>query len=409
MSVQPSLSTNPSFGKALLIYIAVSLFLFFEMGVQVSPSVIAQDLMRDLTISALSLGFMSSVYFYTYAAMQIPSGLLFDRISPRKIIFIAIMICAIGLSLFGSANHVYLACIARLLMGIGSAFAYVSVLVMASRLFHSKWFSMLAGITQALAALGAMAGQMPISVLVDALGWRHTMYLLSVMGVILAFVTLFLVGRHGHPSVEAKPTHVKASLSVIISQPQTWFIAAYACLLWAPMSGFASLWGVPFLQSLDGLSKNEAAFYCSMMWFGLAVGSPLFGLLSTMLKNKVLPLTLSAGLGILAFAAIIEITLSGFVLGFALFVAGFACAGQALTFSLVSENHAENVRGAAMAFNNMAVVISGALFQPLIGWVIERSHHMESGVSMILVAYVVGFFISLMLINNSLTRSSTSQ
>ncbi len=123
-------SKNFQFYKALTIYIAVSLFLFFEMAVQVSPSVMAQDLMHDLNISALSLGIMSSVYFYTYTAMQIPSGLLFDRYNPGKIIFLAIMVCAIGSLLFGYANSFYLACAARLLMSVGSAFAFVSVLVM---------------------------------------------------------------------------------------------------------------------------------------------------------------------------------------------------------------------------------------------------------------------------------------
>ena len=86
--------------KALLLYSLVSMFLVFEMGVQVSPSVMASNLMHDLNLSAYALGIMSGVYFYTYTLMQIPSGLLFDRFKPKIIIVCAITICSSGALLF---------------------------------------------------------------------------------------------------------------------------------------------------------------------------------------------------------------------------------------------------------------------------------------------------------------------
>jgi hypothetical protein len=85
VSIKP---IGQSFKKSLWIYSIVSLFLIFEMAVQVSPSVMSSSLMQDLGISAFSLGLMSGIYFYTYTSMQIPSGLLFDRITPKIIIVI---------------------------------------------------------------------------------------------------------------------------------------------------------------------------------------------------------------------------------------------------------------------------------------------------------------------------------
>ena len=174
------------------------------------------------------------------------------------------------------------------------------------------------------------------------------MYLLSVIGILLAFVTLFLFRTPAQPKQEVISTFkennfraIKASLSIILSKPQTWFVAAYACLLWAPMSAFGSLWGVPYLETVDGLSKNEAAFYCSMMWLGLAIGSPLFGMLSLLVKNKVLPLIISSAVGVIAFSCVLTLTLHGFILGLVLFMSGAACAGQALSFSLVKDNNTE--------------------------------------------------------------------
>lgn len=416
--VQKSLMKNHqhkdiSLAKAILIYAAVSLFLLFEMAVQVSPSVMAQNLMHDLNVSAFSLGLISSVYFYTYTAMQIPSGLLFDRLSPGKVIFSAILVCAFGSFIFGYATTFYLACIARLLMGVGSAFAFVSVLVMASKLFRSKWFAVLAGITQMLAAFGAMAGQMPISLLVNDIGWRNTMFVLGVIGIFLAITVFWLIGSKENLArkstkvikEEGDVYNIKRSLTLILSQQQTWYIAIYACLLWAPMSGFASLWGVPFLETFDGLSKNDSVFYCSMMWLGLACGSPTLGLFSTLMNNKVTALIISAAIGIISFGCILEFKMQGVLLGLALFLSGAACSGQALSFSLVKNNNAQNMKGTAIAFNNMAVVISGAAFQPLIGWLLDKSSmtlnkidSFKFAISVIFIVYIVGFLIAIMFI-----------
>jgi len=395
--------------KAILLYSVVSFFLFFEMAVQVSPSVMATQLMHDLNIGAFGLGVMSGVYFYTYTAMQIPSGVLFDRYNPRTIITLSILVCTIGTLLFSLANNIYLGSIARLLMGSGSAFAFVAVLVVTADLFKAKYFAMMTGITQMLAAFGAMAGQMPISVLLTYVGWRYTLWILVVIGIVLAIVVWTLLkyerGRGAAHPVEDR-ADIKTSLKKIISDRQTWYIALYACLLWTPMSSFASLWGVPFLISADHLGQTTAAFLCSFMWLGLALASPLLGIFSTAINNRVFPLFVSALIGAIAFGMILECHLSLITLGVLLFFAGAACSGQALSFTLVKENNSSAVKATAIAFNNMAVVISGAVFQPLIGKLIESGHvagsammdnpdHFKQGLYLVLAAYIIAFVISL--------------
>lgn len=402
--------------KAILIYIMVSLFLAFEMAVQVSPSVMASDLMHSLSIGAFSLGIMSSVYFYSYTSMQIPSGLLFDRFSARTILVFAVMICSVGSILFGCITSFYFGCLARLLMGIGSAFAFVSVLVMASRLFNSKWFPILTGITQMLAALGAMSGQLPIRLLINDFGWRDTMYILGAIGIALAFILACLLNNSEHKSsrevsqYDNEFTSIKSSLKLIVVNPQSWLIAIYACLLWAPMSGFASLWGVSFLEKFDGLSVNSAALYCSMMWLGLAVGSPLLGVFATLINKKTIPLTLSALVGIISFGFALYFHMHGATLILCLFFSGAACSGQALSFRLVKENNPQQIRGVAIAFNNMAVVISGVIFQPLIGWLLRTTDinglvNIQFSLSVILIAYAASFFIALFLIRDTIEKS----
>src|SRR3990167_1541026 len=148
--------------KSLTLYFIASAFLIFEMAVQVSPSVMTTQLMQHLQMSVFGLGIMSGCYFYSYTAMQIPSGILLDRFNPRFVMVSAILTCVLGCVLLGSASTMLMACFARLLMGFGSAFAFVSVLVVTAGLFSSRHFAVMTGMTQMLAALGAMSGQLPV-------------------------------------------------------------------------------------------------------------------------------------------------------------------------------------------------------------------------------------------------------
>ncbi|OGT30383.1 MAG: hypothetical protein A3E87_01480 [Gammaproteobacteria bacterium RIFCSPHIGHO2_12_FULL_35_23] len=393
--------------KALLLYSLVSMFLVFEMGVQVSPSVMASNLMHDLNLSAYALGIMSGVYFYTYTLMQIPSGLLFDRFKPKIIIVCAITICSSGALLFGFSSSFYFGCLARILMGLGSAFAFVSVLVIAADLFESKYFALLTGITQMLAAFGAVSGQLPVSIMVSHFGWRDTIIFLGLVGLCLAFLVFITLNYETKIKYISKANHwtseIILDLKYILRNNQTWYVALYACLLWAPMSGFASLWGVPFLIKFNHLSSNSAALYSSMMWLGLAVASPLLGAFSTAINNRITPLTLSALLGFLAFILVVNIHMASWMLAVLLFIAGAACAGQALSFAVVTENNSSSVKATAIAFNNMAVVISGAIFQPLIGKIISlhgqlNADSYQEGCFVILGCYLVAFLISALFI-----------
>lgn len=396
-----------SLGKAIGLYLIAALFLVFEMAVQVSPSVMAPELMRDLQLSAFALGLMSGFYFYTYTVMQVPSGLLFDRFKPRLIISLSIFTCAAGCFVFGIATNYYLGCLARLLTGFGSAFAFVSVLVVAADLFNAKYFALLAGITQMLAAFGAMLGQMPVRLLIESLGWRHTMFALSGTGVILMLLVWRWMNYEKYPEQQlchfSATPNIGKSLHLLLKNRQTWFIAAYACLLWAPMSGFASLWGVSFLVKMDQLSNSDAAFYCSLMWLGLAVTSPLLGALANIIRAKYI-LVGSAMVGAIAFGSLLTTSLNTVTLSIALLAAGAACAGQALSFAVVRDNNVPALKATAIAFNNMAVVVSGAIVQPLIGHFLNQSpgttlsqyllHDYQKGLSVILGAYIVGAIVA---------------
>ncbi len=108
-------------------------FYLYEFILQVSPGVMTTALMRDFQVDAAVLGTTSAFYFYAYAPMQIPAGLLFDRYGPRLLITLALLICALGAFFFGMTTNLAFASAGRFFMGVGSAFSFIGILILISR------------------------------------------------------------------------------------------------------------------------------------------------------------------------------------------------------------------------------------------------------------------------------------
>lgn len=356
--------------KAIIIFLLMALFLCFEMSLQVSPGVMAGQLRSSLHLTAFGLGIMSGVYFVTYTIMQIPSGLMYDRTNFRVLVTVAILICSAGIGIFGFSTGIVSGSFARLLMGFGSAFAFLSVLTVAARYFPPAYFAMLTGIAQLLAAIGGIMGNIPIAWSTDQFGWRHTLWGLMIIGIVLALVIWFFV-RKPKPAPQSDTSQsepVLATLKRIVHQPQTWMAALYAFFNWAPVTAFASLWGVPFLETSYHLTTTQAGSLCALIWLGIGIASPFVGGLSDLIDRRNPMLLTTAILGAISVSIVVYVpNLPIWVLGLFLFITGVGSSGQILSFAVVKDFTAQNRTSTSIGFNNMAVVASGILVQPFVG------------------------------------------
>jgi MFS family permease len=365
--------------RACLICLLATSFLLYEFVLQVSPSVMMQELMQYFGLSTAGLGAMVAFYYYAYTAMQLPAGLLLDRFGPRRLLTFATLACAVGALGFAAVSHPGLAAIGRLMMGLGSAFAFIGALVLVARWFPPHYFAVLTGLVQFSASIGAIAGQIPLTAAVLRWGWQDTLWYLGLFGLLLAGL-IYLIVRDVPPGVKINQYPGSTSfmreyraLREILGNVQTWWVGLYSFAVWAPVIAFAALWGIPFLETAYALSTATASTACAMIWLGIGLGSPLLGWWSDKIEQRCLPLTLSAFLGIVSLALIIYYPLSLFWLYINLFIMGLGATGQALAFGLVKDNNRPGIAGTAIGFNNMAVVAGGALFQPLIGYLLKSS------------------------------------
>jgi len=132
------------------------LFYCYNYFLRVSPSVMQSDLMQSLHITAYQFGTLAGFYYFIYTPMQVPAGMIYDRFGARIVQFFACLTAVIGVGVFISAQTLAGACAGRFLIGLGTAFAYIGVLKLASVWLPPNRFATVAGLTTAFGMLSAI-------------------------------------------------------------------------------------------------------------------------------------------------------------------------------------------------------------------------------------------------------------
>jgi sugar phosphate permease len=377
---------------ALYPWIIVALgavFYCYEYFLRISPSVMYPSLVRAYHLQAASFGNLSAFYYYAYTPMQFFVGVLMDRYGPRQLLTFAAFACALGAYLFATSHILVVAEIGRFLIGFGSAFAFVGALKLATIWLPPERFGFVSGSILMLGMLGAMAGDISLTVLVQSEGWRMTTFISAGIGIVLV-VSIWLTIRDENPDNReqraAKSTAtfklLFAGLFKAIRNPQMWIIGAIGCFTYLPLSAFAELWGVPFLEQAHHISPDKASIVNGMVFLGWAVGGPLVGFLSDFIQRRRLPILIGSILSAVFIAIVLFVPgLSPVLIGTLFFFFGLFNSVQVLSFALAHEVNDHRIAGTVIALTNMFVMIGGVFFQPLIGMLLDDawSGHMAHG------------------------------
>jgi MFS family permease len=364
-----SLPKQVNWWSASVVCFSAGLYYLYEFILQVSPSIVTTELMRDLQTDSEGVGIISGIYYVTYTIMQIPAGLLYDRFGPHLILFFASLLCALGVYVFGTAEGVIVASIGRLLMGFASAFAFTGCLVLIHLWFPLRYFEILAGVIHLLSSVAVLITESSLVAIIEAFGWRNVIFSLSVMGIIIAILIALFVRN---PSVaKTKQASEILILLSVIQNKQSWWVAFYSFTLWAPMLVFAALWGGPYLMTRFNIDLSVAMTMIAAIWVMAGLGGPLAGWIANKIRSKRKVLFCCSFIGFMAIVSILYIDILPLWTMYPLFLLlGVSGAGLPLTFAITKENNKANC-GTAMGFNNMAVVVSGLLFQPLVGFFLK--------------------------------------
>lgn len=352
-------------------------FMFYKFALEVSPSVMASTLMSTFHVNAAQLGNLAACYFYAYLFLQIPAGLLLDKLGPRKTTSIAIALCALGSIVFAQANSLLAAGIGRFITGIGAAFAAISCLKLIGNWFPLKRFALMAGLMMTIAMLGAVVGQAPLSAFIESYNWRQALQIIGFSGLAIAIIFWLIVRNYPKNYVEKESitferTCIWNALKKIFKNPQSWWLSIYSGLAFAPVMVFGGLWGVSFLQEAFGLSANQAAQASSAIYIGFAVGAPFFGWLSGRVDRKKIFMFWGTLVALLSLSAVIYLPgIFRALLPVLLFLFGFAISSFLLCFTIIREITSPILAATATGFMNAFDALLGALSEPFTGKLLD--------------------------------------
>lgn len=352
-------------------------FFLSEYFARNAPGVMVPQLMSAFHVNALSLGSLSAIFYIAYLGMQMPVGTLVDKFGPHRLLTITAALCALGCFLFASADYLALAKVGRFMMGFGAAFAFVGTLKLATIWFCPTRFGLLSGLTQALGMVGGAIAAGPLSLLVHSIGWRNTMWIIGIVLLLLAILIGLIV--RDQPKIESvkkvatdKKLKFWEAFSKVLGNSQSWLNALYAGLIYAPTAAFAELWGVSYLSRVYGVHPTVAADAVSCIFIGMAIGCPIAGWISDYIRQR-RPVMLAAAIMSLVFmaSALYLPGLSMTSLFILLFLYGLSNSGFVASYATAGEIVPRRVAGTSLGFANMASVIIGACFQPIIGWFLD--------------------------------------
>jgi MFS family permease len=245
-------------------------------------AVMASPLATELGLSAGDLGLLTSVYFLTFAAAQIPIGILLDRYGPRRVQSILMVVAALGSALFAASENFSMLLLGRALIGLGVAAALTAGMQALVLWFPRERVPLLNGWMVMLGALGAVTATWPAELLLASIGWRELFGLLAALTAVCAIMVHFVVP-------EAAPITNKAAsvgLKKVYTDPRFWRLAPLSASCIGTAWALQGLWAAQWLADVDGLDREGVVQHLFIMAVALSIGAIGLGIAAGRLRRR---------------------------------------------------------------------------------------------------------------------------
>lgn len=352
-------------------------------------SVVAVEMMKDLAAGPALLGLLGSAYFYPYALMQIPAGLLSDSWGPRRTITVFFLLAGVASILFGLAPSAFWAIVARTFVGLGVATMFVPTMKVLTHWFKRDDFSIMAGILMAVGGLGVLCAAYPMAYLSTLLGWRGSFMTIGAATLVLGTVIWFLVRNtpeeKGYPPVETfkkATTHktetirLSQGMRMVLAKSSFWPLAIWFFFTCGIFFSFGGLWGGPYLQHVYHMSKAEAGKVLNMLAVAMVLGSPLLSYVSDRIFHSRKKMIVGCAVLMVGLTAILAFFPEGMTKPmlyiFCILLSLGSSAIVVIAFTSCKELFPVEIAGTSVGLINFFPFIGGAVTMPLLGLLLKN-------------------------------------
>lgn len=369
-----SLSPTPTLSRPIVLRV----FLPFAAGYFLSylyrtiNAVLAPPLASALQLDASDLGLLTSVYFLTFAAFQLPLGVLLDRFSPHKVESLLLLLASAGALLFALSDGLHDLVLGRALIGLG-----VSACLMASLKTFVLWFPSprlpaVNGWILAAGGLGALTATAPVEWVMESASWRGVFAGLSVLTLLVSLILYLVVPER---PVVAKAGGLKSQWHGIVEVYTSrvfWRLAPISLLSIAAHMAIQGLWAGPWLKDVAGLDRMAVADHLFWMAAGMVAGFLSIGTLAYRLSRLgIHPVAIAiAGMAIfIILQLVIALGYTGASLSIWACFGFFGTAGT-LSYAILSQAFPPELAGRVNTALNLLVFVGAFVLQWGLGAVI---------------------------------------
>jgi len=351
----------------------------------------ADQLMADFGLTAAAFGSLGAIYYYVYAALQLPSGTVADTLGPRKAITFSLLITTVGSIVMGLAPSFGVLYFGRLLVSFGGAFAWLSALKVIMNWFRSREVATVTGLAGAVNNSGQLVAATPLALLIIAIGWRGSFFTAAAVSLGVALLNWVIVKdspeKAGLPSIaeiENKETYAQAQtapkltvverLNRVFRNRRLWPVFLVALGTYGSYATFFLNWLVVYLMQTYGLTRDYASSFAMVSAVGAILGTSALGFISDYMHSRRIPIMVATSISLMCY---LLITLwNGGAPPLAAFwpisfIVGFNIGAMPITYATVSDIVEPEVRGMGSGLINMGGFAGAAVVQPLFGYVLD--------------------------------------
>jgi sugar phosphate permease len=371
--------TRRGAGELSFIAAVAMVFLPFSTGYFMSylfrstNAIIAKPLIADIGLDAGDLGLLTSVYFLTFAAFQLPLGVLLDRYGPRRVQSVLLLVAAGGAVLFSHGESLGTLALGRGLIGLGVAGCLMASIKAFTLWFDERLWPAMNGCVLAVGGLGAMAATTPLELALCSFTWREIFLGLAAVTVASA-VLIFLVVPERRASKPAGSIAAQARVILTIYADRFfWRLAPITITMSAAQLSIMSLWLGPWLGDVGGFDRETTATYLLIVASALAGGSILIGFTASWLDRVGVPLMVTCGVGSAVFIAMEILVVLELVPTSILPWVGFGLLANIsiLVFAMLTRHFPKDVAGRVTTALNLFSFLGAYAAQHMVGVIID--------------------------------------
>lgn len=290
---------RPSPGTVCRVIVPFALAYFVSYLFRVVNAVIAPNLASELRIGPSDLGLLTSAYFVSFAAFQLPLGVLLDRFGPRRVEAALLAFAAAGAFVFGTAGGLTGLSFGRALIGLGVSAGYMAGIKAYTLWFPPRLWPRINGLHLAAGGFGALTATLPVEAALGLVGWRGVFAALAVLSLVVAAAIGLGVPERPRAATAGQAAGV-AGIAQVFASPLFRRVTPLTVASQLAFMSIHGLWCGPWLRDLAGLDRAGVAGVLFWTAAAMTAGYVVVGLVTERLERRGIPALTTAvwGMGL---------------------------------------------------------------------------------------------------------------